>query len=231
MKCIIIEDERPAQKLLKNYIERYPKLKLIAMYTSALDVDMGMIASCDLLFLDIKLPHISGLSFLQTLPVKPEVIITTAFANYALEAFELEMTDYLLKPFNFERFFKAVSKAENQFQLKNKQKEGKTERTFFFIYADKTFSRIDRDDILFIKSDDDYITIHTSHKKWLLNDTLKRWTHKLPNNIFVKVHQSYLINKSKIDTVKGNQVLIGAHTIPISRSHKKSFLDQLSDYL
>lgn len=227
MKCIVIEDEKPAQRLLKNYIEKSNNLDLLAVYGSALEADIEIINSCDLLFLDIKLPQLSGLAFLETLFNKPEVIITTAYPDHAVAAFELEITDYLLKPFSFERFLKAVNRANN---LQSKKKMlGDSIRKNIFIYSDKTFFRIEIDEILFIKGEGDYISIHTTSKKWMLNDSLKNWQSKLPTKQFIKVHQSYIINKNRIDKFQGNRVFIAKNEIPVSRSHRNALIESLSD--
>ncbi|MGB1217611.1 MAG: LytR/AlgR family response regulator transcription factor, partial [Saprospiraceae bacterium] len=228
MKCVIIEDEKPAQRLLKSYIKKSTQLELVGVFDSVMDADLKLIESAQILFLDINLPEISGLAFLRMIQHRPEVIITTAFPDYALDAFELEITDYLLKPFSFERFFKALQKAEQFIQLKNNHTSinSENERSFIFIYANKAFHRIDKGSILFIKSDGDYIHIITNREKWMLKDSLKNWQTKLSPTKFTKVHQSYIVNISKIDKLEGNRIRIGQHEIPVSRANRTQLIEQ-----
>ena len=222
MKCVIIEDEKPAQRLLEAYIEQHNRLSLLAVFDSALEAEMEILKKADVLFVDIRMPQITGLSFLRTLKIKPEVIITTAFPDYAIDAFELEICDYLLKPFSFERFFKAVQRAEKHIHLKSKSKS--STRDYFFIYVDKTFHRVNKEDILFIKSDGDYVHIVTPKQKWMLNGTLKNWLQKLSHNTFLKVHQSYIVQINKIDKIEGNRLHIESYEIPVSRANKANLI-------
>lgn len=227
-KCVIIEDERPAQRLLQSYIEKSRCLELTATYGSALEVEGTSIEDCDILFLDIKLPKIAGLEFLRTLTSVPEVIITTAFPDYAVDAFELEIVDYLLKPYSFERFMKAVHKAEEFIRLKSSAPVAPA-RDHLFIYADKAFYRVEKNEILFVKSEGDYVQVHTLKDKWLLNDTLKNWTEKLQGHGFVRIHQSYLVSLSKVDKVQGNRLFVGEWELPISRLQRAGLMDLLVD--
>lgn len=226
MKCVIIEDEKPAQRLLEAYVEQHNRLSLLAVFDSALEAEMEILKKADILIVDIRMPQITGLSFLRTLKIKPEVIITTAFPDYAVDAFELEICDYLLKPFSFERFFKAVQRAEQHIHLKGKGES--SARDYFFIYVDKTFHRVDKEGILFIKSDGDYVHIVTSKQKWMLNGTLKNWLQKLSYNTFLKVHQSYVVQINKIDKVEGNRLYIESYEIPVSRANKANLINALS---
>lgn len=227
LKCVIIEDEKPAQRLLKSYIDKYDKLDLLAIFDSALEAKTQVIEAADILFLDIKLPQITGLTYLETLEIKPEVIITSAFSDYAIDAFELEICDYLLKPYLFERFFKAVQKAEHYIRLKNSDKTA-LQREYFFVYTDKAFHRIAKEDILFIKSDGDYVHIFTDKNKWMLNDTLKKWLTKLSPKLFVKVHQSYIVQINEIDKFEGNRLFIDKYEIPVSRAHRSNLIQILT---
>lgn len=226
MKCIIIEDEKPAQRLLQSYIKKTSKLDLIACYDAAIEADLKVIQSSDILFLDIKLPELSVLDFLKTIPRRTEVIITTAYPNYALESFELQIADYLLKPFSFDRFLKAVNRVESLCESKD---ENPTiyHRKNLFIYSNKTFFRVEIDDILFVETSGDYISVYTQNKKWLLNDTLKNWLKKLPSKQFIKTHQSFIVNKEKIDKLQGNLIFIQDFKIPISRIQRKNIINAL----
>lgn len=228
ISCVIIEDEKPAQRLLKSYIEQYNKLKLLAVYDSAVEAEIKIVEQADILFLDIKMPQVTGLSYLRTLKIKPEVIITTAFPDYAIDAIELEICDYLLKPYLFQRFFKAVQRAEQYIKLKNKNDIAIPLKDYFFIYVDKAFHRINKEDILFLKSDGDYVHIVTSKQKWMINGTLKNWLEKLSQQTFLKVHHSYIVQIRKIDKLEGNRIFIESYQIPVSRANKANLVNALA---
>ena len=224
MNCIIIEDQPPAQRILKKYIEDIGSLNLKAMFSDALQA-MEYLKSedVDLIFLDIHLPKISGIDFLKALPNPPHVILTTAFSDYALESYEFNVVDYLLKPFSFQRFVKAVSKIP----LKNQKgllKYDQQNRNEIFIKSGHEHIKINIDDIDFIKSDADYTEIHIADKKYLSSEPLRYWLEVLDQNQFVRIHKSYIINTSKIMKVAGNQVYLKKDVIiPIGRAFKESF--------
>ncbi|SMD35815.1 two component transcriptional regulator, LytTR family [Reichenbachiella faecimaris] len=225
MNCIIIEDQLPAQRILKRYIEDIGTLRLIGTYSDALQaIDTINTQSIDLLFLDIHLPKISGIDFLKTLPNASHVILTTAFSDYALESYEFNVVDYLLKPFSFERFVKAVSKVTALRQAASSERKGGQNQEIF-IKSGYEHIRINLTDIYYIKSDADYTEIHLSSKKHLSSESLKNWEEQLTKLQFVRVHKSYLINTAKIDKIVGNQIyLIGSNVIPIGRAYKEELL-------
>lgn len=221
LNCLIIEDQLPAQRILQTYIESMPELRLIKACSNALDATTLLRREdIDLIFLDINLPKISGISFLKNLAAPPKVIITTAYPDYALEGFELDVVDYLLKPFSFERFHKAVLKALSQ------PHEAKA-LDYLFIKSDKEFYKIEVADILFLKSDDNYVKIITPNKQHMQSGSLQSWTEQLPDS-FVRVHKSYMVNLSKVDKVAGNRVYINPHEIPIGRAYREALLKRIS---
>lgn len=224
MRCIIIEDEKPAQRLLINYIEKHEKTEVLAVYNDPTEVDYAALDTCDIVFLDIKLPQVSGLEFFHSIPKDKKVIITTAYPDHAVEAFELEIVDYLLKPFNYGRFAKSVFRAQKLIHTNSENKE-KDDPEYFFIYADKSFYRIEKQDILFVKAEDNYVSIQTTKKKWLLLSTLKSWREKLSEEEFIKIHQSFIVNKRKIDSINGNRVNIGQFELPVSRSMRNDLIE------
>ena len=194
LNCLIIEDQLPAQRILTTYIEQMPELSLAGACTNALDATrLLQRESIDLIFLDINLPKISGISFLKNLASPPKVIITTAYPEYALEGFELDVTDYLLKPFSFDRFHKAVLKVLSQ-QQQNSAVD------FVFIKSDKEFYKVNVADILYLKADDNYVRIITEVKSHMQAGSLQGWMSQLPNN-FIRIHKSYLINLSMVDKI------------------------------
>lgn len=223
---MIIEDQLPAQRVLKRYINDIPSLELTVTYEDCLSaLEYLHNNSIDLLFLDINLPKISGLNFLRSQRILPRIIITTAYPQYAVEGFELEVIDYLLKPFSFERFLKAVSKIQPNTTTDNTPAE--YSESFVFVKSDKAIHRIDFDQINFIQADGDFVHIVTEEKKYFISQTLKYWEAILPSHLFIRVHRSYIINLSKTNQIQGNQIKIKNATIPIGRSYRNSFFDRL----
>lgn len=231
LKCLIIEDELPAQRVLKNYIREVPYLELCATFKSAMDaLETIQSQDIDLLFLDINLPKISGLNFLRSLKHPPKVIITTAYPNYAHEGFEMDVVDYLLKPFSFERFIQALSRLKSEADtegLAHAANRQNYRHRYAFVKVDKTLHRVDFDDILYIESDKDYVKIVKSGESLMLLQTLKHWLKMLPEGEFVRVHKSFIVNIAQIDKIAGNQIKIASKTIPIGRHYKQDFLDKI----
>jgi DNA-binding LytR/AlgR family response regulator len=231
MKCIIIEDQPPAQRILKKYIEDVGSLTLKATFTDAIQAMEYLKAeSVDLIFLDIHLPKISGIDLLKTMPQLPPVILTTAFPDYALESYEFDVVDYLLKPFSFQRFVKAVSKVPSKNtsgQPQGTPENHPSSRQELFIKSGYEHIRIVVDDIIYIKSDADYSEIFTSGKKHLSSEPLRNWLEMLDSQQFVRVHKSYIVNTSRIVKVMGNQIYMNNETIiPIGRAFKDDFAER-----
>ncbi|KAA1248014.1 LytTR family DNA-binding domain-containing protein [Aquimarina sp. RZ0] len=222
IKCLILEDEKSAQKVLKNYIKKTPFLECIGIYETGLNIPIAELQKIDVLFLDIQLPELNGLSFLKTISNPPKVIVTTAFPNYAIEAFEEAVVDYLLKPFSYERFFKAVTRVRNDAIHQNKEVDKN-----LFLYSDKTLYKINADDVLFLKAEVDYVNVVTEEKNILILDSLRNWNEKLQNFRFIQVHRSYIINIDKIKKIYGNQVFISDKAIPIGKTYKDDFLKKI----
>lgn len=232
MNCIIIEDQPPAQRILQKYIEDTGSLKLKATFSDAVQaMDFLKNEPVDLLFLDIHLPKISGIEFLKTLPAAPAVILTTAYPDYALEGYELNVVDYLLKPFSFERFLKAVAKVPLRSGIGKPRSDQVPEpisRSEIFIKSGHEHLRVEIADILFIHSDSDYTEIVTEGKKYLSQETLSYWVENLDTANFARIHRSYLVNISKIKKLYGNQVYITENLrLPIGRAFKDEFMKRL----
>ncbi len=222
IQCLILEDEKSAQKVLKSYIEKTPFLECIGIYETGLTIPATELQKADVLFLDIQLPELNGLSFLKTISNPPKVIVTTAFPNYAVEAFEEAVVDYLLKPFSYERFFKAISRVRNDAIYQNKEIDKN-----LFLYSDKTLYKINIDEVLFLKAEVDYVNVVTEEKNYLILDSLRNWNEKLKNFKFIQVHRSYIINIDKITKIYGNQIFIGDKAIPIGKTYKEDFLKEI----
>jgi len=227
MNCIIIEDEIPAQKILKNFIGKIPNLELIGTFNAAIEAYSFLDNNeVDLVFLDINLPDMSGLEFIKTVKNPPAIIMTTAYPDYAVSSFELDtIVDYLVKPISFERFFKAINK------LKSKQvKEENIEEVedSIFLNVDKTHHKIVLNDIVYVESDRNYITLVTKNKALSFIDTLKNWSDKLCSKQFAQVHKSYIINVNQVDKISGNTLFIADKKIPIGRTFKQELLKTLN---
>ncbi|WP_179951775.1 LytR/AlgR family response regulator transcription factor [Aequorivita sinensis] len=232
MNCIIIEDQMPAQRILKRYIEDVGTLNLIGTYTDALSA-MQVINSekVDVVFLDIHLPKLSGIEFLKTLTNPPQVILTTAFQEYALEGYELNVVDYLLKPFSFQRFVKAVSKIsrKDDSPIDKKREEQKTTLEEVYIKDGYEHIRVITDDIFYLKTDSDYTEIHLKNKKLLSSESLRYWEDTLSSNKFMRIHKSYIFNICKILKISGNQVFLEDDiVIPIGRAYKNDFMKRFT---
>jgi len=228
ISCIIIEDQAPAQRILKRYIEDFGELELKAIFTNAIEaLEFLKNQSVDLIFLDIHLPKLSGMDFLNILQPKPYVILTTAFQDYAIESYEQEVSDYLLKPFSFNRFIKAVYKVQKQMNLPRQNFESAAVEKSVLIKSGYDYIHIKEADILFIKSEGDYSFVYTSENKYLASDSLKHWEETLIQKSFVRIHKSYMVNVSKLDKVGPSNIEIREYKIPVGRVYKKVFLERM----
>ncbi|KAA5827899.1 response regulator transcription factor [Algibacter amylolyticus] len=224
MKCVIIEDEIPAQNILKNFIAKMPSLELLATFKAAIEANTYLnTQSVDVVFLDINLPDMSGLDFIKTIQNPPAIIMTTAYSEYAVTSFELDtIVDYLVKPFSFDRFLKAVNKAKDKLEVA--QVTNNVNEETIFLNVDKTLHKIVISKILYIESQRNYITVVTETQRLSYIDALKNWNTKLPKNDFIQVHKSFIINSKFIDKISGNTLYISANKIPIGRTYKQDLL-------
>ena len=222
MIAIAIDDEPLALELIEAYCSNLNDLQLVQSFTNTAKAKIYLQNNTvDLIFLDIQMPNISGIDFYNNLEEKPLVIFTTAYSNYALKGFELNAIDYLLKPFDFERFHKAVIKAKEYFAFSNKSKN---EVRYIYVRAVYALIKIDCNEILFLESIDDYIKIHLLGKKPIMTlGTLKSMEEKLPNELFTRVHRSYIVSINKIESVKGKNIQMNASEIPISNKYEACF--------
>jgi DNA-binding LytR/AlgR family response regulator len=230
LTCIIVEDQPPAQRILKKFIEDISTLDLIGTFSEPTSVvDFLTENQVDLIFLDIHLPKISGIDLLRILPNRPNVILTTAFPDYALESYELNVVDYLLKPFSFQRFVQAVAKvpqrqAEAGAEKNDPEASLPESRNEAFIKTGYDYTKIVFSDIHYIKSDADYTEIMIDGKKRISSEPLRHWEDLLDTNSFVRIHKSYIVNTSKIVKVSGNRVILDNEEIlPIGRAYKEDF--------
>jgi DNA-binding LytR/AlgR family response regulator len=228
INCIIVEDQPPAQRLLKKYISETDGLELCGIFSDALSA-MNFLnkISVDLIFLDIHLPKISGLNFISILSPRPLVVLTTAFPQYALESYELDVVDYLLKPFTFDRFFKAILKVRKLLGQTSSPAQNPQDAGDILIKEGYSYFRVKISAIIYLKSDGDYTFIVTSGKKYMTLNPLKYWLEQLPDNKFYQIHRSYVVNINCIEKVTGNFVELNENElkIPIGRVFKKEFME------
>jgi DNA-binding LytR/AlgR family response regulator len=232
INCIIIDDEPLARKGLTEYISNVDFLTLAGAYEDALKAATAISENdIRLLFLDIELPRISGLDFLKSLQHPPLIILTTAYPQYALEGFDLNVLDYLVKPISFPRFLKAVTKAKEQLQLMHQTitapASSSDAEDYIFIKTNNKLVRIFFYDILFVEALQNYVAIHTTEKKFISYLTFKSVEDKLPREKFLKVHKSFIVQISKVDAFENNELQVGASKLPVSRSLKDEVLKKI----
>ena len=227
MRCLVIDDEQLIRDLLEDNIRQLPFLQLIKSCKNAIEAwDMLQKESVDLIFLDVQMPRMSGLQFLASLSHPPLVILVTAYREYALEAFDLQVVDYLLKPFSMERFMRACSKANELFQLKQRSALPVTAYPDFFVNVEYTLVKITIADILYIEGLKDYIKIYldTQDRPVLTRMSMKAMEEKLPPADFIRTHKSFLVSVKQITTVKRDFVCIGEKEIPVSPLYKEQVI-------
>jgi len=220
LKCIIVEDEPLARQILEGYISRVPFLELQGSFEDAIDaINHLRDHPTDIMFLDIHLPEIKGISFLKTLTAPPEVIITTAYHEYALEGYELNVIDYLLKPFEFERFLTAVNKIKKQ----NQSEQASTELTkdYLLINVQLQKVKIYFSEILFIESQKEYVKIVTHEKSYLTKISTHEMESLLPGSLFKRIHRSFIIAIQKVRSFNSEMVEINGNNIPVGRDYKE----------
>ncbi|MFT5646396.1 MAG: DNA-binding LytR/AlgR family response regulator [Aureispira sp.] len=228
MNVIIVDDEPLAQEVLETYVSKFPALNLIAKCSNAVEAfDVLNNNSIDLMFLDIQMPQISGIDFLKTLPNPPQVIFTTAYSEYAMAGYELNVVDYLLKPISLDRFAKAVNKAvAKELQENEPTIHASTETAdYIFVKADKKLIKIRFDQINYIEGLKDYVILHTPNGRVVTLQTMKSLEVKLPSDIFMRVHRSFIVNMGNISIIEGNTIQIEKKIIPIGKNYKDVLLN------
>lgn len=230
ISCIIVEDEPPAIKVLKNYAGKVAELDIIGIYQNPLEaLHVLRQTEVDLLFLDINLPDLSGIELLKSLKNPPKVIFTTAYSEFALEGFELQITDFLLKPYSFDRFVKAIHKVLQEIETEKKLQEWSADKEadVLVIKADRKIYRLPFEDILHLQAYGDYVKIQTTGKQLVPKETLNNLEKLLPEDQFIRIHRSYIIALNKVEYVEGNLVHIGERNIPVGKSFREEFLKRI----
>jgi len=225
INCIIVDDEPVSQDILKKYVGDTPTLNLLQVCNNAFEASEALMQhQVDLIFLDINMPKLSGMKFYKSLNNPPYVIFTTAYPEFAAEGFEVDAIDYLLKPFPFDRFLKAVNRAIERIK-KPERKIASGE--YILLKADKKLHRVNLSDISHLEALGDYVKVFYFNTFIVVHDTLQRLLDQLPKNEFIRIHKSYVISTVNISYVEGNQVKIGEREIPIGKIYKEAFLRQI----
>jgi len=235
LNCVTIDDEPLARECIANYVREIDFLELVG--TGSNPVELRQLLDeqvVDLIFLDIQMPIMTGIDFLKMTQNPPMVIITTAFPSYALEGFQLDVMDYLLKPITFNRFFKAITKAKAYSQLQAASSGAETPKidktaSYFFIKCENKYEKIYFNDILYVQAMQNYVIIHTTKGKYITLLYLKNVEQYLEGQAFIRVHKSYIVAIPHIEAIENNELLIQMHRIPISRNYRERVLKQVVD--
>lgn len=235
IRVMIIDDEFPARKLLSEYVSKMSNLELVGVCEDAMRaMELLQKENVDLILSDIQMPDLSGLDFFKSLQNKPLIIFTTAYKEYALESYELEAVDYLLKPIPFSRFVQAINKVSERMSLKRNVSSAsaneisKPEKDYFMVKADYKLYRIDYASLIYIEGQSEYVTFHMKDKKRITAYySLKKLEEELPSDQFIRVHKSYIVSIANIEAVEGNMVLINGQRLSIGKNYKDAFLEKL----
>lgn len=240
IRCLAVDDEPLALDILAKYINQLPSLTLVGTCTDALEaLSLIQQGKVDLVFVDIQMPSLTGIQFLRVVNGKCKAILTTAYSEYAMEGYELDVIDYLLKPISFERFLKAVQKASGRFHsnpvlstpvpepvkpIENKTPANEPQLDFIFVKTEYKIIKLSLSSILYIEGLKDYVSIYTTDERILTLQTMKKMEELLPSNRFVRVHKSYIVSLEKINSIERQRIFIGRNTIPIGESYYKDFI-------
>ncbi|WP_375558734.1 LytR/AlgR family response regulator transcription factor [Bernardetia sp. OM2101] len=226
MNCLIVDDDEFSRNVIKHFANKTDGLTVLEETDNAADAfTVIKTKEIDIVFLDVEMPEMTGLDLMKTLDDMPQIILVTSRASYAVEAFEHNVTDYLVKPVNYARFLKAVGKAEANLKASNVTVENQDE---VFIKADNKIVRLRLSDVYFIEALSDYVIINTDTRKYIIHSTMKGLEKKLPESDFIRVHRSYIVNFTKITSIEDTSVVMPSKTIPIGASYKNRFMKKLN---
>ncbi|MFA8435908.1 MAG: LytR/AlgR family response regulator transcription factor [Marinifilaceae bacterium] len=239
IRCLIVDDEIHARRVLEKYIHDLPQLELVQSCKNAIEAMEALRKhSIDLMFLDINMPKLTGLNFLESLSNPPLVVITTAYREYAVDAFDLDVIDYLHKPIPFPRFIRAVNKIEEKLMAQNhsiqpqpSKSNDRQEKSFIFVKADKKTIKLNFKDICYIEGLGDYIKIHTAKKTIISKLTIKKMEELLASEKFPRIHKSFIVALDRVEAIEGNQVEIMGMKLPIGQIYRQAFMEVINSYL
>jgi DNA-binding LytR/AlgR family response regulator len=236
IKCLVVDDEALARKLLSEYLNKIPNMKVVATCDTALAAHKVLNErEIDLLFLDIQMPDLTGIEWLKMLPQKPITILTTAYEQYAIDGYDLDIADYLLKPIGFQRFYKSVSRAVKRIHpniisnsVQSLETLNPSGKDHFFVKADYKLINIHFDDVLYVEGMREYIRIHTKNQRITTLLSMSKLMKILPVSQFARIHRSYIVNLKNIKEVAKNSVVIGEQRLPISQGQKEQFMERIT---
>ena len=229
MKCLIVDDNTMARTVLRNMVKQIRELEICGEYAAAIDAFNHLQKeSVDLLLLDVEMPGMSGLELIESLSNPPLVILITAKTDYAVQGFQLQVVDYLVKPITLPRLLQAVNRAEEWKLSDSKSIQSAESKNYFFARINNQLIRIDWDDILFLQAMGDYVVIVTPGKKMPVHSTLKALEKKIPENRFTRVRRSYIVQVSKIVNLEENSIQINEHLIPVSERYKSELMEKMN---
>lgn len=227
INCLIVDDEPIARQGILEYIDQIEFLHAVAVCKNAIEASTVLQNHhIDLVFLDIQMPKITGIDFLKNLNNPPLVIFTTAFPEYAIEGYELNVMDYLLKPISFERFFKAVLKVQAYLSLRLRHEVTQVEN-YFFIKSNQKIEKVLIADILYVEALSNYVILYTKNKKHIVYMSFKGMESQLPDGLFIKIHKSYIVAVNAIQTIDNNEVILADHILPISKSYRAQVMQRI----
>ena len=233
INCVIVDDEPIARKIIESFVAKIPNLNLVKSCKNAMEAfEVVNTQNIDLFFLDINMPDVSGLSLAKTINKKAKIIFTTAYREYAVDGFDLQAVDYLLKPIPFDRFFQAVNKFIETKPEENtitKSEENSTRNNYIFVRSERKMVKVVFDEILYVESLSDYIKIYTKSNVLVTRETISNIEKKLPTQQFLRTHRSYIVNIDKIDSYTNEFIEVEKKAIPISRTYKENVLKKLTD--
>ena len=229
IKCVLVDDEPLAIKVLQNYFNNFPDFEVIGTFNNSLEaLDFVNSTSVDAVFLDINMPMMTGFELISLIENKTKVIITTAFREFAAESYDLDVLDYLVKPIPLPRFIKCINKITTEFNLKNNIKVETTKGdSHIFIKVDKKMMKINIEEILFIEGMKEYIKVVTPDKTYITHKSLTSLSEELPADRFLRIHKSYVIALNKVKSIEGNRIQIQSYTIPIGRNYSKDVKNKI----
>lgn len=235
IKCLLVDDEPPARQLLESYITRLENLELCGECGNALEAFQFLQKKeVDLLFLDIQMPRMNGLELIKSLHNRPQIVLTTAYREYAVEGFELDVLDYLVKPVSFERFLKTISKYHHYSTVAQSAEPvagpDTFETAYMFFKVNKEMVKIYLKDILYVESIKDYLKIVTEEKSYITYQRINYMEEKLPENKFVRIHKSYIVSTTKINSFRNDTIKIGTLDLPVGRHYKQRFVEVLTAF-
>jgi len=228
INCLVVDDEPIARSGLLEYIDQIDFLHAVDVCKNAIEASVALQKNrVDLIFLDIQMPKITGISFLKNLSHPPLIIFTTAYPEYAIDGFELNVLDYLLKPISFDRFFRAVSKAQSQLNVNIKHDVTMVSGSYFFIKSNQKLEKINFMDVLYLEAMANYVLLYTTSKKHVVYMSFKGLESQLPEGYFIKIHKSFIVAVNAISSIDNYEVTVGDKTLPISKSHRSLVMERI----